>query len=378
MRATVLPQPDPGHAILRVTDLDAPADGLALSLQRQQGPDSHLADDGWRRTEAWLVPALVERVTGALEFHLGPEICDRLAGTSTVRLRIKEPDIGVVGSTVIAWPQMLTSGAIDPSARSTDDLVRLRRPALKIEMPQPVEPEPELPPPLVIEPPPEVPLRATEPAAPPPSRSNTGTWLVTILLLVLVAGGAYAYFFHRQQIESLIAGAPPPATTPTETTAVTPPAPQPTPLAPKPAALEPPKKSSRLAIADYLATKPAPEALLARGKEYAQGGDLREAFLVWRAAAEAGNPQAEIEVASFYDPLAPAKAGFTPDGARAADWYERAALAGNPEAQRKYGLLLAKGGAGLTADPAKAKDWLQQAAAQNDAEAKKALDALPK
>jgi TPR repeat protein len=99
---------------------------------------------------------------------------------------------------------------------------------------------------------------------------------------------------------------------------------------------------------------------------------------VWRAAAEAGNPQAEIEVASFYDPLGPAKAGFTPDGARAADWYERAALAGNPEAQRKYGLLLAKGGAGLPADPAKAKDWLQQAAAQNDAEAKKALDALPK
>ena len=70
--------------------------------------------------------------------------------------------------------------------------------------------------------------------------------------------------------------------------------------------------------------------------------------------------------------------GFTPDGARAADWYERAALAGNAEAQRKLGLLLAKGGAGLPADPAKAKTWLQQAAAQNDADAKKALDALPK
>jgi hypothetical protein len=375
LRASVLPQPDPGHAILRITDLDAPADGLALSLQRQQGPDSHLADDGWRRTEAWLVPAHVERVAGALEFHLGPEICDRLAGTATVRLRIKEPDIGVVGSTVIAWPQMLTSGAIDPSARSTDDLVRLRRPALKIEMPKPVEPE--LPPPLVVEPP-EVPLRATEPAAPPPSRSNTGTWLVTIILLILVAGGAYAYFFHREQIENLIAGAPPPAAPVTTTAAATPPAPEPMPAPAKPPAPEPPKKSSRLAIADYLATKPTPEALLTRGKEYAQGGNLREAFLVWRAAAEAGNPQAEIEVAAFYDPLMQAKAGFTPDGARAADWYERAALAGSPEAQRKFGLLLAKGGAGLPADAAKAKDWLQQAAAQNDAEAKKALEALPK
>src|SRR5476651_308441 len=133
MRAIVLPQPEPGHAILRVSDLDAPADGLALSLQRQQGPDSHLADDGWRRTEAWLVPAYVERVQGALEFHLGPEICDLLAGTSTVRLRVREPDIGVVGSTVVAWPQMLTSGAVDPSARGTDDLVRLRRATRRVE-----------------------------------------------------------------------------------------------------------------------------------------------------------------------------------------------------------------------------------------------------
>ena len=66
------------------------------------------------------------------------------------------------------------------------------------------------------------------------------------------------------------------------------------------------------------------------------------------------------------------------DGARAADWYERAALAGNGEAQRKLGLLLAKGGAGLPADATKARTWLQQAAAQNDADAKKALDALPK
>jgi hypothetical protein len=377
LRATVLPQPDPGHAILRVTDLDAPADGLALSLQRQQGPDSHLADDGWRRTEAWLVPALVERVTGALEFHLGPEICDRLAGTATVRLRIKEPDIGVVGSTVIAWPQMLTSGAIDPSARSTDDLVRLRRPALKIERPQPVEPEADLPPPFVLAAP-ELPPRLPDPEPLPPPRSNAGTWLLTMVLLILVAGGAYAYFFHRQAIEDLIAGAPPPAAPPVTTAAATPPAPEPAPVPAKPAAPEPPKKSSRLAISDYLATKPTPEAMVARGKEYAQGGDLREAFLVWRAAAEAGNPQAEIEVATFYDPLSPAKAGFSPDGARAADWYERAALAGNAEAQRKYGLLLAKGGAGLPADPAKAKDWLQQAAAQNDAEAKRALAALPK
>src|ERR1043166_9112775 len=112
VRATVEALVEPGHAILRVSELDAAPDGLALSIQRQQGPDSHLADDGWRRTETWLLPARVERAVGrdksALDFHLGPEICDRLAGIATVRLRMKEPDIGVVGSTVVAWPSMLT------------------------------------------------------------------------------------------------------------------------------------------------------------------------------------------------------------------------------------------------------------------------------
>jgi len=206
------------------------------------------------------------------------------------------------------------------------------------------------------------------------------TWLITmVILVILLAGAGYAWLYHRQELENLVASAAPPATAPAPAPAepAPPPAAAPAPT-PTPPVVEPPKKSARLAISEYLATKPTPEALLARGKEYAQGGDLGEAFLVWRAAAEAGNPQAEVEVAGFYDPMQKPRAGFPPDGARAADWYERAALAGNVEAQRKYGMLLAKGGAGLAADPAKARTWLQQAAAQNDADAKKALDALPK
>ena len=127
LRAIVEALPQPGHAILRVSELDAAPDGLALSIQRQQGPDSHLADDGWRRTEAWLLPEHVERRRNTLEFHLGPEICDRLAGIATVRVRVKEPDIGVVGTTGIAWPAMLTSGALDPSSKRYDETVRLRR-----------------------------------------------------------------------------------------------------------------------------------------------------------------------------------------------------------------------------------------------------------
>ena len=363
VRASVLPLADPGHATLRLTDLDASPEGLTLSIQRQQGPDSHLADDGWRRTETWLQPARVQRVGNTLEFDLGPEICDRLAGVATVRLRVKEPDIGVVGTTVVAWPAMLTSGAADPASRLTDDTVRLKR----ATTPAPVE-EPTaaaapaaapLPPPF--QPAPD--LRAERELPPVERRSGAGWLVATVVVLVLAGAGYWGYrTYLAPKAGEQIAALPSTDNKPLQTVAA-----------------EPPKKSVRDTVNDYLAGKPTPEAMLAKGKEFAQGGDLTAAFLVWRRAAEAGNVLAQLEIGAFYDPLAtPARAGFTPDAARAADWYERAALAGNAEAQRKFGLLLAKGGAGLTADAVKAKNWLQQAAAQNDADAKKALEAMPK
>ena len=100
----------------------------------------------------------------SLEFHLGPEICDRLAGIATVRVRVKEPDIGVVGTTVVAWPAMLTSGALDPSRRLDDETVRLRRAAQAKPAPAPPpepEPAPEPPAPPFTPPPPRPELRAS-------------------------------------------------------------------------------------------------------------------------------------------------------------------------------------------------------------------------
>ena len=367
VRASVQPLPEPGHAILRVSELEAAPDGLALSIQRQQGPDSHLADDGWRRTEAWLLPEHVERRRDALEFHLGPDICDRLAGIATVRVRVKEPDIGVVGTTVIAWPAMLTSGALDPSSKLYDETVRLRRAQPKATpAPPPPEPEPEPtpePPAPPFTPPPRPELRASRALDPKPEPSSRAGWLVAALVVVALLGGGYhVYTTYFQKPAPVVAAATP--------------APTPTP-APAPAASTP-GKSVRDIVGEYLATKPTPEAMLAKARDYAKAGEMGAAFLVFRRAAETGNAPAQLELAAFYDPLTPAKAGFTPDGPRAADWYERAALAGLPEAQRKLGLLLAKGGGGLAPDPAKAKTWLQQAAAQNDADARKALDSLPK
>jgi len=357
VRASVQPLAEPGHALLRIGELDAAPQGLTISIQRQQGPDSHLADDGWRRTETWLQPARVARRRDVLEFHLGPEICDRLAGIATLRLRVREPDIGVVATTVVAWPSMLTSGAVDPSRRAEDDTVRLRRPAPAPEPPPEPKPEPELPPPLP-QPPPE--LRATRPA-PPARQTGAAGWIAAAVAFVVIAAGAYYGYrtFFAKAPESAVATAP----------------------APTPSASpgNGSQKTVRDRVGEYLATKPTPEAMLAKARDFAKAGDRGAAFLVFRAAAETGNVPAELEFAAFFDPLTtPPSPDFTPDAARAIDWYERAALAGSAEGQRKLGLLLAKGGGGLAPDPAKAKGWLQQAAAQNDADAKKALDALPK
>jgi hypothetical protein len=358
MRATVLPQPEPGYATLRITDLEASPDGLTISIQRQQGPDSHLADEGWRRTETWLQPARVARVKDTLELQLGPEICDRLAGIATLRLRVREPDIGVVGTTVVAWPRMLTSGALDPSSQGYDDTVRLRGRA--VEPP----PAPPFEPPVEPEPVPE--LRAEREPAPPvePAGSSRTRWMVAAVIVLLLAGAGYfAYTNYIERHDEAVAAAPTDQSTPATT-------------ATPPGVL---KKSVREIAAEYFATNPSPEAMLAQARELAQTGEMNGAFLVWRRAAEAGNVPAQVELAALYDPLVtPARAGFTPDAARAAEWYERAALAGNAEAQRRFGMLLAKGGTGLPADQGRARSWLQQAAAQNDAEARKALESLPK
>jgi hypothetical protein len=363
VRATIAPLPEPGHALLRVSELDAAPEGLTLSIQRQQGPETHLADDGWRRTETWLLPDEVSRNGDVLEFHLGPEICDRLAGIATVRLRVREPDIGVVGTTVVAWPAMLTSGAAGASG-TYDDTVRLRRrqqaaPPSPPELPPPLEIPPEPPPP----PPPRPELRAArDPMADMPKRSGATGWMIAAVLVLLAVGGGYYYWTnHLHPPEPVVAAAPPPAPTPLQ-----------------PAASQPPAKSVRETVAEYFATKPAPDAMLAKAQEFAKAGDVSAAFLVYRHAAEQGSAAAQLELAAFYDPTQPPRAGFPHDGTQAADWYERAALTGLAEAQRKLGLLLAKGGSGLSADVTKAKVWLQQAAAQNDAEAKKALDGLPK
>jgi len=79
-------------------------------------------------------------------------------------------------------------------------------------------------------------------------------------------------------------------------------------------------------------------ALLKRGQDYLQNGDIVSARLMLRRAAGAGDPQAALLLGASYDPIVLRDLGvlgFAPDPGQARTWYQKAAEAGLPEATRR-------------------------------------------
>ena len=72
-------------------------------------------------------------------------------------------------------------------------------------------------------------------------------------------------------------------------------------------------------------------ALMKRGEESLDLGDIAAARLLFQRAAEAGNASAAVALGKTYDP-AYAAPGQTSDPGRAADWYRKAIAQGNPDA----------------------------------------------
>ena len=84
-------------------------------------------------------------------------------------------------------------------------------------------------------------------------------------------------------------------------------------------------------------------ALLKRGQDYLQNGDIVSARLMLRRAAGAGDAQAALLLGASYDPIVLRDLGvlgFAPDPGQARTWYQRAADAGLPEAARRLERLV--------------------------------------
>ena len=84
-------------------------------------------------------------------------------------------------------------------------------------------------------------------------------------------------------------------------------------------------------------------ALLKRGQDYLQNGDIVSARLMLRRAAGAGDPHAALLLGATFDPTVLRDLGvlgFAPDPGQARAWYQKAADAGLPEAARRLERLV--------------------------------------
>ncbi len=82
--------------------------------------------------------------------------------------------------------------------------------------------------------------------------------------------------------------------------------------------------------------------LLSRGKDFLASGDLSSAQLLFRRAAEAGNAEAALNLASTYDPHYLAEhnvVGVMGNEEKARAWYQRAIDLGSAEASRRLAEL---------------------------------------
>jgi hypothetical protein len=115
------------------------------------------------------------------------------------------------------------------------------------------------------------------------------------------------------------------------------PAPLPVPQTTAPAAL-PPAPSPPL-------DRQAIAALLTRGEELMNSGDVGAARLVLQRAADAGEPRAELALGATYDPIMLDRyriRGRPADVAKARAWYEKAQEHGLDEAQRRLDMLASR------------------------------------
>jgi hypothetical protein len=193
-------------------------------------------------------------------------------------------------------------------------------------------------------------------------RSSAAMWIVlgTVVVVLLSGVGAGAWWWFGGCDWCRVAGTPTPPK---------PPEPDGKPQIPQ--------QSERVLADEYLRTRPAADQMVEKCRALRADSRHVAAFLVCKAAADAGDPVGAAEYAAYFDPVNRApNSPIDPDAAQAARWYERAAKVELPLAMRRLGQLYAKGADNFPADTAKAKEWLTKAADKGDSEAKKALAEL--
>jgi cell division septation protein DedD len=114
------------------------------------------------------------------------------------------------------------------------------------------------------------------------------------------------------------------------------------------------------AAAAFVPPPAASDAKVRKGVQAWEAGDHAAAVAIWRPLAEAGDGDAQFNLAQAYR----LGQGVAADQTLAFNWYQRSAASGHPVGQANYGLILFEKGQRQAAMP-----WLAQAAEKGDARA---------
>lgn len=286
-----------GHA--RIVLRGVPHGGdLRFCLLREGYAAAHLGQRGWQVGEAVLSALAVEDEGGAPVLVLPPGLVRHAEpGPLTLRLPALGRDLALF------WPADI------PVYDTGDDALALGGT--------------KAPPP----PPPPKPLRApvedddrtrivTPPPPPqPPAPPQRARWpLVLAALLLLAAGAGGAWWWSMRE-------APPVAAVP------------PVGAPPQPAPPPWPEGTDGLTPAEVVTRAPDPAGILAVALRRQAAGRHDDALLLFEEAADRGIAPALTALGRLYDPngFQPGRPFTSPDMRQAADYYRRAALAGDTQ-----------------------------------------------
>ena len=133
---------------------------------------------------------------------------------------------------------------------------------------------------------------------------------------------------------------------------------------------------TRADVVPYLKEKPPAAEVLEEALRAGETGDPNAAFLLLKYAARSGSAEAARRMGELYDPVTFAPEGVvrSADAESAAQWYERAATAGDVDAMVRLGEMLGEGLLDRPDAPEQGREWLRKAA---DAGSEKAKELLP-
>jgi hypothetical protein len=375
----------PGQGIFRIAGIEAPGGTLELAIQRNLD-DKYLGDGRvWQATPHWRWLPGVETDGGELTVAVGPEIIDPVAAASTTALRVFVRAGGETISGVLRTRGHLlgSPAALPPDAHAEPRAAEAPEPALELDLE------------LLAEPPDPVP----EPVS--SRRRLRGPFSALLLFVGLICAlGILAWQLgwldswlgsapaetaqvgrtdKGQETEARLDSGVPRTAVGTATreeaseaavaSGHAPPSPD-APAAPVLTGVE--------LARGLLEGNPDPSVLYAEAERREKSADCDAAMVLYNRAAEA-DPALALALARRYDPD-----GFrggpcigSADALTAAVWYEAAADAGDPPAQRRLGqLLVERETSGPVFEAGVA--WLRKAARAGDPKARDLLSSLAK